>query len=42
MDSLRAANGGIGTRAGMGETQIEVDRRIIRTKITKLKNTTSN
>jgi GTP-binding protein HflX len=29
--------GGIGTRAGMGETQIEIDRRLIRTKITKLK-----
>ena len=29
--------GGIGTRAGMGETQIEVDRRLIRTKISKLK-----
>jgi len=29
--------GGIGTRAGMGETQIEVDRRLIRTRITRLK-----
>ena len=29
--------GGIGTRAGMGTTQIEVDRRLIRTKISKLK-----
>ena len=37
MDSPRETNGGIGTRAGMGETQIEVDRRLIRTKISKLK-----
>ena len=29
--------GGIGTRAGMGETQIEIDRRLIRNRITKLK-----
>ena len=29
--------GGIGTRAGMGETQIEIDRRLIRTRISKLK-----
>jgi len=29
--------GGIGTRAGAGETQIEVDRRLIRTRIKKLK-----
>jgi len=29
--------GGIGTRAGAGETQIEVDRRLIRTRISKLK-----
>tara|TARA_B100001996_G_scaffold161265_1_gene122968 strand:- start:1452 stop:2264 length:813 start_codon:yes stop_codon:yes gene_type:complete len=29
--------GGIGTRAGMGETQIEIDRRLIRSRITKLK-----
>ena len=29
--------GGVGTRAGMGETQIEVDRRLIRDKISKLK-----
>ena len=29
--------GGIGTRAGMGETQIEVDRRLVRTRITRLK-----
>ena len=34
---LERQMGGIGTRAGMGETQIEVDRRIIRTKISKLK-----
>ena len=35
---LERQMGGIGTRAGMGETQIEVDRRIVRTKINKLKN----
>ena len=29
--------GGVGTRAGMGETQIEIDRRLIRDKISKLK-----
>ena len=34
---LERQMGGIGTRAGMGETQIEVDRRMIRTKISKLK-----
>ena len=34
---LERQMGGIGTRAGMGETQIEVDRRIIRNKISKLK-----
>ena len=34
---LERQMGGIGTRAGMGETQIEVDRRLIRTRITKLK-----
>ena len=34
---LERQMGGIGTRAGMGETQIEIDRRLIRTKITKLK-----
>jgi len=34
---LERQMGGIGTRAGMGETQIEIDRRIIRNKITKLK-----
>jgi GTP-binding protein HflX len=34
---LERQMGGIGTRAGAGETQIEVDRRIIRTRISKLK-----
>ena len=34
---LERQMGGIGTRAGMGETQIEVDRRLIRTRIAKLK-----
>ena len=34
---LERQMGGIGTRAGMGETQIEVDRRLIRTRISKLK-----
>tara|TARA_B100000029_G_C17547528_1_gene948972 strand:+ start:150 stop:1415 length:1266 start_codon:yes stop_codon:yes gene_type:complete len=34
---LERQMGGIGTRAGMGETQIEIDRRLIRTRITKLK-----
>ena len=34
---LERQMGGIGTRAGMGETQIEVDRRLIRTRITRLK-----
>lgn len=29
--------GGIGVRAGMGETQLEVDRRLVRTRIKKLK-----
>ncbi|MDO9548124.1 MAG: GTPase HflX, partial [Candidatus Marinimicrobia bacterium] len=29
--------GGIGVRSGAGETQIEVDRRLIRTRISKLK-----
>ncbi|MFC1492535.1 GTPase HflX [candidate division KSB1 bacterium] len=29
--------GGIGVRGGMGETQLEVDRRLIRTRIKKLK-----
>ena len=39
---LERQMGGIGTRAGMGETQIEVDRRIIRTRINKLKNELKN
>ena len=34
---LERQMGGIGTRAGMGETQIEVDRRLVRTRITRLK-----
>ena len=34
---LERQMGGIGTRAGMGETQIEVDRRLIRTRISRLK-----
>ena len=34
---LERQMGGIGTRAGMGETQIEIDRRLIRNRITKLK-----
>jgi len=34
---LERQTGGIGIRGGMGETQIEVDRRIVRTKILKLK-----
>ena len=34
---LERQMGGIGTRAGMGETQIEVDRRLIRGRITRLK-----
>ena len=34
---LERQMGGIGTRAGMGETQIEIDRRLIRTRISKLK-----
>ncbi len=34
---LERQMGGIGTRAGAGETQIEIDRRLIRTKISKLK-----
>ena len=33
---LERQMGGIGTRAGMGETQIEIDRRIIRNKINRL------
>ena len=34
---LERQMGGIGTRAGAGETQIEVDRRLIRPRISKLK-----
>ena len=34
---LERQMGGIGTRAGMGETQIEIDRRLIRNQIAKLK-----
>ena len=34
---LERQMGGIGTRAGMGETQIEIDRRLIRTRISHLK-----
>ena len=34
---LERQMGGIGTRAGMGETQIEIDRRLIRNRISKLK-----
>ena len=34
---LERQMGGIGTRAGMGETQIEIDRRLIRTRISYLK-----
>ena len=34
---LERQMGGIGTRAGAGETQIEVDRRLIRNQISKLK-----
>jgi len=34
---LERQMGGIGTRGGPGETQIEIDRRLIRTKISKLK-----
>ena len=34
---LERQMGGLGTRAGMGETQIEIDRRLIRDKISKLK-----
>ncbi|MBO4339946.1 MAG: GTPase HflX [Bacteroidales bacterium] len=34
---LERQRGGHGTRGGMGETQIEVDRRIVKEKITKLK-----
>ena len=34
---LERQMGAVGTRAGMGETQIEIDRRLIRDKISKLK-----
>jgi len=34
---LERQMGGIGTRAGMGETQIEIDRRLIRERISRLK-----
>ncbi len=34
---LERQMGGVGTRAGAGETQIEVDRRLVRDKISKLK-----
>ena len=34
---LERQRGGMGTRGGMGETQIEIDRRIVEEKITKLK-----
>lgn len=34
---LERQMGGIGTRAGMGETQIEIDRRLVRTRINRLK-----
>ena len=34
---LERQMGGVGTRAGMGETQIEIDRRLVREKISKLK-----
>ena len=34
---LERQRGGMGTRGGMGETQIEVDRRIVKDKITRLK-----
>ena len=34
---LERQRGGMGTRGGMGETQIEVDRRIVRERIAKLK-----
>jgi len=34
---LERQKGGIGTRGGMGETQIEVDRRLIRRRIANLK-----
>ena len=34
---LERQRGGMGTRGGMGETQIEIDRRIVKTKISRLK-----
>lgn len=34
---LERQRGGVGTRGGMGETQIEIDRRIVRERISKLK-----
>ncbi len=34
---LERQRGGVGMRGGMGETQIEIDRRIVKDKITKLK-----
>lgn len=34
---LERQRGGLGTRGGMGETQIEVDRRIVKERITRLK-----
>ena len=34
---LERQRGGMGTRGGMGETQIEIDRRIVKTRISKLK-----
>ena len=34
---LERQRGGVGTRGGMGETQIEVDRRIVRERISRLK-----
>lgn len=33
---LERQRGGMGTRGGMGETQIEIDRRIVKEKITRL------
>ena len=34
---LERQRGGMGTRGGMGETQIEIDRRIVKKRISKLK-----
>lgn len=34
---LERQRGGMGTRGGMGETQIEIDRRIVKERISKLK-----